>query len=106
MAEKNYAELINKYKKVALENAKNIPLSDAEMEKVTGGVGGANEATCFYCGKPMVWDAAISMWTCDDPSHCKYSTDASDADTIYIIKYMEQNGIECGYPVWWNQVPH
>ncbi len=98
-----YMEMIKKYR----EEAKNIELSDQDMGKAIGGVGGANEATCPVCGKPMkagVIPGIGNGWTCEA---CGISTDASDAETIQIIKYMEQMGIpDIGYPIWWNQVNH
>ena len=34
---------------------RNMALNDEEMANAAGGIGGANEATCPKCGKPMKW---------------------------------------------------
>jgi tRNA(Ile2) C34 agmatinyltransferase TiaS len=78
------------------------------MTKIIGGVGGANEATCPYCGKPMKGGYSdgtiVNGWHC---ASCGLSTDASDAETIQIIKFLEQSGVQdIAYPVWWKQVVH
>ena len=85
--------------------AKNMELPDVDMKAATGGVGGANEATCPYCGKPMAagnYPLVGRGWKCAD---CGLTTDCSDAETIQIIRYMEQAGItDIGYPIWWNKI--
>ena len=100
-----YTEYLSKHRESA--KAKNAALSDDEMSKAQGGVGGANEATCPYCGKAMKpgnYPDVGKGWRCDD---CKLTTDCSDAEYIQIIRYMEQSGItDISYPVWWNQVQH
>ena len=84
-----------------------IRLNDDDPDKVSGGVGGANEATCPECGKAMKATGSEygdSMWYC---SKCKIHQICSDAVNIQMIKAMEaanQSGIV--YPVWWNQVKH
>ncbi len=101
MNDNKYTEMISKYR----EAAKNVELSDADMNKATGGVGGANEATCPYCGKPMTpgnYPGIGKGWKCGP---CGLTTDCSDAETIQIIRYMEQAGIsDIGYPIWWNKI--
>ena len=96
-----YMEMIKKYR----GEAKNIELSDQDMGKAIGGVGGANEATCPYCGKAMVpgnYPGVGKAWKC---AACGLATDASDAETIQIIRYMEKMGIpDIGYPIWWNKI--
>ncbi len=52
-------------------------LSDEEMAGVSGGVGNAGEGTCWYCGKPAVWNG--SVWFCKD---CHKGTSLDDAQTI------------------------
>ena len=80
-------------------------LSDDTLDKITGGVGGANEATCPYCGKPMkagTYPDVCKGWKCFD---CGLATYASDKDCIEIIRYMEQLGISgIEYPVWWGKI--
>ena len=82
-------------------------LNDDDLDKVSGGVGGENEATCPECGKtmkPTGNEYGDSMWYC---SKCKIYQICSDADYILMIKAMEaanQPGIV--YPVWWDQVKH
>lgn len=44
--ESKYKDLINTYKDKAKEAIKTGRLSDEDLERVNGGVGGANEATC------------------------------------------------------------
>ena len=103
---KNITEMIKKYRKEYNEH-KNAELSDTDMSKAIGGVGGKNEATCPYCGKPMVAGNYADFgngWNCAD---CGLTTDASDAELIEIIRYMEQAGItDIAYPIWWNKINH
>ena len=40
-------------------------------------------------------------WQC---AACGIATDASDADVIAIIRYMEQMGMPVNYPVWWKDL--
>ena len=97
-----FNEAVKKYR----EEAHRLrALSDSEVEKVAGGVGGADEATCPRCGKPMkkiVFGGGDPMWKC---SKCGVNQLLPDAEFIEMVKYMEQigyPGIE--YPIWWNQV--
>ena len=102
--ESKYKSLIEAYGDKAREALKSGKLSDEALEKVIGGVGGANEATCEVCGKPMkpgTYPGIGKGWQC---AACGIATDASDADVIAIIRYMEQAGMQVNYPVWWNQV--
>ena len=82
-----------------------IPLSDAELEGVSGGVGGANEATCPQCGKPMSSSGGQfgdPTWYC---AGCNIHQAFSDADTIQMIQAMEAaNYPNIIYPVWWKQL--
>ena len=82
--------------------------NDNELEKVTGGVGGANEATCPKCGKPMKLQPnpfGESSWVCEK---CHETQFLSDAEYIQMLKAAEAAGQTQGlvYPVWWNQVKH
>ncbi|MCR4656707.1 MAG: hypothetical protein K5770_10825 [Lachnospiraceae bacterium] len=103
MKESEFNEIKRKFR----EQAKNAELADADMAKAIGGVGGPDEATCPVCGKPMkggVIPGIGNGWTCEA---CGISTDMSDAETIQLIRYMEQTGVQdIGYPVWWPQVNH
>lgn len=104
--ESKYKDLINTYKDKAKEAIKTGRLSDEDLERVNGGVGGANEATCENCGKPMIpgtYPTVGKGWQCPT---CGIATNASDADIIAIIKYMEQAGMQVNYPVWWKQINH
>ena len=80
-------------------------LSDEELANVAGGVGGAGEGTCWYCGKPA--ESNDSMWFCKD---CHKGTSLDDAQTIALYKMVEeQYGKEYilsngSYPVWWDLV--
>ena len=80
-------------------------LSDEEIASVAGGVGGAGEGTCWYCGKPAVWNG--SVWFCKD---CHKGVSLDDAETIKLYKSVElQFGRDYilthgSYPVWWDQV--
>ena len=98
-----YIDMIGKFRKEAAEKVG--ILSEADLDKVIGGVGGANEATCPTCGKAMTAGTYPTIgkgWKCPI---CGLATDASDAETIQIIRYMEQMGISgIAYPVWWNQI--
>ena len=85
-------------------------LNDDDLEKVTGGVGGANEATCPQCGKPMskqneAGGPQSDAWFCSD---CNIHQFMSDADYIEILKAAESTGQTQGlvYPVWWDKVKH
>lgn len=100
-----FNEAVKKYRAEAAAAGKLRALSDSEVEKVAGGVGGADEATCPKCGKPMekiVFGGGDPMWQC---SKCGVNQLLPDAEFIEMVKYMEQigyPGIE--YPIWWNQV--
>lgn len=97
-------ELVEKYR-AEFSDADKQSLSDAEMERVSGGVGGANEATCPVCGKPMSvsgGEHGDSFWICKT---CNVNQLVSDAEFIEIIRMMEQMGYPgIEYPVWWKQV--
>ena len=108
MKENKYTEMLKKYK----EEAKNAELSDQAMVNAVGGVGGANEATCPVCGKPMSrpqdHDPSgphSDVWTCGS---CGTNQLFTDAETIEIIRYMEQAGLQSQieYPIWWSQIKH
>ena len=102
--ESKYTKMISKYRDKAREAAKSGKLGDDELTNVVGGVGGANEATCEICGKPMTpgtYPGIGKGWQC---AACGITTDASDADVIEIIRYMEKNGLPVSYPVWWNKI--
>ena len=112
-----FNEAVRKYRAEAAAAGKMRALSDSEVEKVAGGVGGADEATCPKCGKPMkkivfggcgkpmekiAFGGGDPMWKCDK---CGVNQLLPDAEFIEMVKYMEQigyPGIE--YPIWWNQV--
>jgi ribosomal protein S27AE len=72
------------------------------MDSVTGGVGGANEATCPNCGKSMPAQGD-GTWFC---SACNVTQFLSDAEYIEILKAAEAAGQTAGlvYPVWWNKI--
>ena len=100
-----FNEAVRKYRAEAAAAGKMRALSDSEVEKVAGGVGGADEATCPKCGKPMkkiAFGGGDPMWEC---GACGVNQLLPDAEFIEMVKYMEQigyPGIE--YPIWWNQV--
>lgn len=97
----------NKYIKfISGHRNQNAAVSDEDMAKVTGGVGGKNEATCPVCGKPMAVvnnPYGDNYWTC---SKCNIDQLFSDADYIEVIKICEMAGQTEGivYPVWWDKV--
>ena len=103
MEDNKYTDILKKYRDQVKVNTE---LNDADLKDATGGVGGANEATCPYCGKPMTpgnYDIGKG-WKCNT---CKLTTDCSDAEYIQIIRYMEQAGItDIAYPIWWKQINH
>lgn len=81
-------------------------IDDQMLEKVSGGVGGENEATCPKCGKPMRKEAnpyGTDSWKCDK---CNETQLLSDAEYILMLKAAEAAGQTQGlvYPVWWNKV--
>ena len=91
-----------------MENLKNTGIADSELEKVVGGVGGINEATCPVCGKPMKKSSnpyGTDGWVCPDPN-CNQTQFLSDAEYIQFLKAAEAAGQTQGlvYPVWWDQV--
>ncbi|MCR5357458.1 MAG: hypothetical protein K6E63_08660 [Lachnospiraceae bacterium] len=73
-------------------------LSDSELDKVAGGVGGANEATCPKCGKSMT-AKSDGTWEC---SSCNITQILSDAEYIEVLRAAEAAGQTAGlvYPVW------
>lgn len=102
---KEFDGAILRYRAEALAARRPGALSDRELEKVAGGVGGADEATCPKCGKPMRMtgkDFGDGFWSCGE---CGATQLLSDAETIEIIRYMEMIGYpEIEYPIWWSQV--
>ena len=105
MEDKKYTDYLKKYRDQARKA--NTELSDEDLKGATGGVGGANEATCPYCGKPMKpgnYEMIGKGWACNS---CGVTTDCSDAEYIQIIRYMEKAGIpDISYPIWWKQINH
>ena len=82
-------------------------IKDDILEKVTGGVGGENEATCPVCGKTMKLqhnDFGSDYWKCV----CGENQYMSDADYIRFLEAAVATGQTQGlvFPVWWNQIPH
>lgn len=83
-------------------------LSDSMLEKMNGGVGGPNEATCPVCGKPMRKENnpyGTDSWKCDK---CNQTQFLSDQETIQMLQMAEATGQTQGlvYPVWWDKVKH
>ena len=81
-------------------------LNDEMLKNVNGGVGGANEATCPVCGKPMKPvnnEFGDDFWKCDKCNQTQY---VSDAEYILMIKAAEAAGQTQNlvYPVWWELV--
>lgn len=81
-------------------------LSDSMLEKVVGGLGGPDEATCPKCGEPMRKVSnpyGTDSWKCDK---CKETQFLSDQDYIQMLKAAEATGQTQGlvYPVWWDKV--
>ena len=108
MEDNKFTQFIARSRNEAEKNGRriNTALSDEDMAKAIGGVGGANEATCPICGKPMkVVDNPYgdNFWTCEK---CKVDQICSDAEYIEILKYLEATGQTQGvvYPVWWDKV--
>jgi rubredoxin len=100
MEENKYTQFISKYR-----NA-NTAVSDEDMAKAIGGLGGKNEATCPVCGKPMTLvnnPYGDNYWTCPT---CKVDQFFSDAEYIEVVKMLEAAGQTQGivYPVWWDKV--
>ncbi|MCR4590807.1 MAG: hypothetical protein K5668_08305 [Lachnospiraceae bacterium] len=105
MKDNEYTLFIKKFKE---GHDINTALSDEDMERATGGVGGANEATCPQCGKPMKVvnnSYGDNYWTCES---CAIDQFFSDAEYIEVLKAAEAAGQTQGlvYPVWWKQVNH
>ena len=105
MESSKYADLLKQYKAKMDEGI--TPLMDEDVAQVSGGVGGANEATCPYCAGGVAMNKinnpyGDSFWTCPK---CGMDQYFSDAETIEIIRAMEAvhyPGIE--YPSWWSLV--
>lgn len=81
-------------------------IRDDMLDKVSGGVGGENEATCPVCGKRMKKVSnpyGSDSWKCKKCNQTQYM---SDADYIQTLKIAESTGQTQGlvYPVWWDQV--
>ena len=83
-------------------------LKDEMLKKVTGGVGGANEATCPVCGTPMKLKAnpyGTDSWECET---CHETQFLSDAEYIQMLNAAKATGQTQGLvePVWLDQVNH
>ena len=105
MQENVYTNFFNEHKDL-VEKVKNKAIDDSDMAKVSGGVGGANEATCPKCGQPMEVvnnPYGDNYWHC---VACDIDQWLPDADYIEIIKASEAAGQTQGlvYPVWWDKV--
>ncbi len=101
-----YEDLLKKFQDDIINKRKNTELSDEEMANATGGVGGANESTCPKCSTAMSRLGAeygSCLWTCPK---CGEESLTTDAETIEIIKAMEQAGYgsQIKYPKWWEQI--
>lgn len=99
-----YGDLIRKYREEIAKPEHAAVLSDHDLEKVAGGVGGENEATCPVCGKPMkISNAGFgdSVWYCET---CDMYQLLSDAEFVEMVKIMKQLGYPVELPVWWDQV--
>ena len=108
MEDNKYIQFISKSRNEANKLGRNINtvLSDDDMAKAIGGLGGKDEATCPVCGKPMKKidnPYGDPYWTCEI---CKVDQICSDAEYIEILKFCEQMGQTQGlvYPVWWDKV--
>ncbi len=108
MEDNKYIQFISKARNEAdkLRKAANAAVSDEDMAKAVGGLGGANEATCPVCGKKMKVvenPYGDNYWTCEK---CKVDQLFSDADYIEMLTLCEQAGQTQGlvYPVWWDKV--
>ena len=105
MEKRNYSDLLKQYKEKIAEGI--TPLSDEAVEKVSGGIGGADEATCPCCSGNIAMNKISNpygdpWWTCPQ---CGMDQYFSDAETIEIIRAMEQMnypGIQ--YPSWWSSI--
>ena len=102
----NYVDLAKLYReKMAGQSI--TPLSDEAVEEVSGGLGGADEATCPYCRGNITMTKVSSpygddYWTCPN---CGGMQILSDAETIEMIHCLEAMGYtEFDYPVWWSQI--
>lgn len=104
MNNSDFTEVLSKFKKEHAGAEKLSALSDREMAKVAGGLGGENEATCSVCGKPMrvsKVENGETFWRCDA---CKIEHNVSDAEYIALIDMMESFNCPVEYPIWWPEV--
>ena len=105
MKDTAYSDLIKLYRERVPEAERLRPLTDDDVARAAGGVGGANEATCPVCGKPMPktgQECGDGFWYCQS---CDVRQLLSDAETIQMIRYMESiNYPDITYPVWWSLV--
>ncbi len=105
MENSKFTDLLRQYKAKMDEGI--TPLSDEDAAQVSGGVGGADEATCPCCTGSVAMNRINSpygdpFWTCPK---CGMDQYFSDAETIEIIRAMEAAhypGIQ--YPSWWSLV--
>ncbi len=105
MKDNKYTQFIKEFK--GNHGTKRL-LNESDLESVSGGVGGNNEATCPQCGATMRRvenNYGDPFWKCDS---CDIMQIVSDAEYIQMIKEAEKYGQTQGlvYPVWWNQVQH
>ena len=104
MSNNPYSELVKKYREEMSNPEKAAALSDRELEKVAGGVGGADEATCPKCGKPMTVNHnpyGDDTWYCKD---CDLTQLLSDAEFIEMVDVMKMLGYPVELPVWWEKI--
>ena len=81
-----------------IKKVKARSLSDSELGAVSGGVGGANEATCPVCGDAMPPNGD-GTWSC---ASCNVLQFLSDAEYIQVYKLAKEEGKTEGLvkPVW------
>ena len=105
MENSKYTDLLKLYKTKMEEGM--TRLTDEDVAQVSGGVGGADEATCPYCSGNIAMNKINNpygdpFWTCPKCGMDQYFSDAETIEIIRAMEAMNYPGIQ--YPSWWSSI--
>ena len=106
MSSNSYTDVLKLYREKMNEQGI-TRLSDADIEQVSGGVGGLDEATCPCCAGNVAMNKVDNpygdaFWTCPTCGTNQYFSDAETIEIIRAMEAMNYPGIQ--YPVWWPMI--